>query len=237
MNDLKNFLAEISIPDFRLRDYYKYIYIFTTLLNRFDIQYSIMGGSALGAVRHGAFIPWDDDFDVVIEECFEHRLLECKSQFEKYGIYLNKESGDGFYQFYIKNNRLNSTSNHYYPFDFFVLTRCREASGVILRHKSPIYREWYPKYGIPLDLFYPLSKIKFGPLLLSVMHNVNAHLENEGLSLNEAIIKIHMTDQNYVDEMLALFKEKNLYPITDMNLLRVSDISDFTLDDIDFYLI
>lgn len=46
-----------------------------------DIKYYLCGGSALGAVRHQGFIPWDDDLDIVLprndyDELIE-KLKEC----------------------------------------------------------------------------------------------------------------------------------------------------------------
>ncbi|MDM7655599.1 LicD family protein [Lactococcus lactis] len=47
-----------------------------------EIEYSLIGGSLLGSIRHGGFIPWDDDIDVMLRRDEYDRFIKLLNDSE-----------------------------------------------------------------------------------------------------------------------------------------------------------
>lgn len=48
---------------------------FDKICKEINVDYRLDSGNILGAVRHGGFIPWDDDLDVAIEDYGDYKRL------------------------------------------------------------------------------------------------------------------------------------------------------------------
>ena len=67
---------------------------FDAVCRRHHISYQLFAGTALGAVRHHGFIPWDDDVDVILMRSEYDRLFaEAAGDFDPERYYVQQEHG------------------------------------------------------------------------------------------------------------------------------------------------
>lgn len=93
--------------DYDLKQLQRVILVIAKELKRLcdenNIRYTLIGGSLIGAVRHQGFIPWDDDFDVVMPREDYERFLECcKTKLNPEFSVLNWNTSDSYFMAFSK---------------------------------------------------------------------------------------------------------------------------------------
>ena len=82
-----------------------------------DVDYFAIGGTALGAVRHNGFIPWDDDIDIGMTRANYERFLREAPRLLPQGYYLQSPYGNDNNPYLYTKIRVDNTvfmeySNH-----------------------------------------------------------------------------------------------------------------------------
>ena len=121
---------------------------FDRVCRNLDIPYVLFAGTMLGAVRHGGFIPWDDDLDVLmLRKDYERFLAEADSELDQEKFFLQKEFSDHWPMFFSKL-RLNGTTclEKYHARDpkihhgvYMDIFPCDDAAGTSVGRKLQYY--------------------------------------------------------------------------------------------------
>ncbi len=110
----------------------KILFHLISILDKYKISYFLIYGSLLGSVRHGGFIPWDDDIDIGLTVEAEKKFLKIpKNEFSPFFL-------------------IDWNSNYGYGLPFFKLVSRNET---VDRNKS--YESW-----IDIFTFSNLSNIR-----------------------------------------------------------------------------
>ena len=81
---------------------------------KYGLQYYLMFGSLLGAIRHNGYIPWDDDLDVSMpRKDYELLLKVAPSEFKEPYFFQIPETDPGYYYTFakIRNSNTSAFSN------------------------------------------------------------------------------------------------------------------------------
>ena len=92
------------------------------------ICYYVAGGTLLGAMRHGGFIPWDDDIDVIVPRPDYERLIS---------LFTEKKDG------YILETPYSSAKDYFYSY-----AKLYDVSTTLVEHTR-----YNCKRGIYIDVF------------------------------------------------------------------------------------
>lgn len=155
--------------------------IVTQILENHKIPYMLALGTLLGAVRHKGFIPWDDDFDIIIfDEHYDQAMIFLR----------NELSSDLFLE-----------DQYSEPLYFHSWAHVKDLNSIVEFEEFP-QDAYYSHKGISFDL-YRSKKMPF--------HELQQYLINENLRyINCRHEKGLISEEEYNKRLLSINKDINI---------------------------
>lgn len=155
----------------------KILSVFDDFCKKHDIPYSLHGGTALGAIRHHGFIPWDDDVDTIMS----------RENLNKFISAWKADSIPGYYLETCLDDRYCGTCH----------VKLRKEDTILLSEGEDEHRG---HHGIWIDIF-PIDKVQKGTnvwnaylrgilLVLSTRANVSLSTDTLKKRLSRNILRI-----------------------------------------------
>lgn len=109
------------------------------VIKKYNLKYFMLGGTLLGAIRHGGFIPWDDDIDIGMP----------REDYDKFLEIIPKELPS-----YLELHTYWDESDHHYYFSRIVDTRYElKRTGSIIERKEAVWVDVFPLDGMSNNAF------------------------------------------------------------------------------------
>ena len=191
------------------------------ILENNGLNYSIWAGTLLGAVRHGGFIPWDDDIDIAMLRSDYERLVNIIRNNKDYtNHFIGFEIGTGDFSF-VKYIDPNISVNRPYHneknlwIDIFPIDNIPEKYGSFFRKQrwsSILYwekREQVNKELRPFHTRNSMSKLRYLALLPFVQFSSEQTIIGR---LIENAKKYQNENSELIGNVINGFYEKEIFP-------------------------
>jgi len=162
------------LPQKQVNEAYELMAFVDYVLTKYHIRYTIDSGTEIGSIRHGGFLPWDDDLDIVVlddpqkvKRAFEKEISDNKISKRFIYKYLSEDVGHRWDVIRIANGMV---------LDVFYMDNCIKVKGgkqiyAYMTHHHceylPIFHNMFFEYN---DIF-PIRQCKFGTLTVKCKNN------------------------------------------------------------------
>ena len=182
---------------------------FDKLAQQKNINYFIICGTLLGAVRHGGLMSHDDDIDIGILDNDLDKLFSIEKDLNNIDIYIKPIDIFG-YKLIDKKNTL--------WIDVFIF---HNNNDDIYKYKYDEACKYWPNEWFYNDELYPLKKIIFNDILFNCPNNPNKYLDRAFKNW-ENEIHIYKPHKNFIN----INEETGVFKITEENKKKYLCYSD-----------
>lgn len=235
---------------------YEMLKAVTEIFDKHNLEYFLLAGTLLGAVRHGGFIPWDDDADLGVPR-------------ESYDLFLEKYTNELPDRYKVQHFKIDSSVKYYVTRILDTNVEVREVRDTTEdTAKTYASIDLFPIDGTPNNKFVRkvfIWRVMFLRMLASISQSNNIDMSRKRNLIEKIMVKIakaipfekvlnrnkifmridNLLKKNpiqhskYVGALMGAYREKELFPgecINSLKKVKFEDTFFSAPDNTDLYL-